>query len=100
MARDRGRARRPQEGLPVPNSFDQNEELKEFSYAFFGTERNGTPVQPGRYSQGPSLDGKGEYHFVQAEPLGDEPVLGPARPDSGAHKEQMSEPPTNTSLRS
>jgi Mn-containing catalase len=87
------------EGLPVPNSFDQNEETKEFSYAFFGTERNGVPVQPGRYSQGPSLDGKGEYHFVQAEPLGEEPVLGPARPDSGAQKEQMSESPTNTSLR-
>src|SRR3982751_6334419 len=56
------------EGLPVPNSFDQNQEAKEFSYAFVGTERNGTPVQPGRYSQGPSLDGKGEFHFVQAEP--------------------------------
>src|ERR1700712_1947248 len=88
------------EGLPAPHSFDQNEELKEFTSPFSGPEGNGTPVQPGRYSQGPSLDGKGEYHFVQAEPLGDEPVLGPARPDSGAQKEQISEPPTNTSLRS
>jgi Mn-containing catalase len=84
--------------LPVPNSFDQTEELQKFSYMFMGTERHGAPVPPGRYSQGPSLDGKGQFHFEKMEPLGEEPVLGPARPDSGAQREQMAEPPVNNSL--
>ncbi len=39
------------QGLPVPNSFDTSKEAQEFSYMFMGTERNGTPVPPGRYSE-------------------------------------------------
>ncbi|MFE1597611.1 manganese catalase family protein [Methylobacterium sp. ID0610] len=85
------------ESLPVPNSFDQSKEAQEFSYMFMGTERNGTPVTPGRYSEGPSIDGRGQFHFKAFEPLGEEPVLGPARPDSGAQKEQMTEPPVTNS---
>jgi Mn-containing catalase len=85
------------EGLPVPNSFDQSKEAQEFSYMFMGTERNGTPVPPGRYSDGPSIDGKGQFHFRAFEPLGEEPVLGPARPDSGAQKEQMTSAPVTNS---
>ena len=84
--------------LPIPNSFPQSEELQKFSYMFMGTERHGEPVPPGRYSQGPSLDGKGQFHFEKMEPLGEEPVLGPARPDSGAQREQMTEPPVSNSL--
>jgi Mn-containing catalase len=30
--------------------------------------------------------------------LGEEPVLGPARPDSGAQVEQMNEPPVTNAL--
>ena len=85
------------ESLPVPNSFDQSKEAQEFSYMFMGTERSGTPVTPGRYSEGPSIDGRGQFHFKAFEPLGEEPVLGPARPDSGAQKEQMTEPPVTNS---
>ncbi|WP_018261945.1 manganese catalase family protein [Methylobacterium sp. WSM2598] len=81
------------ESLPVPNSFDQSKEAQEFSYMFVGTDRNGTPVPPGRYCEGPSMDGRGQFTFKAFEPLGEEPVLGPARPDSGAQKEQMTEPP-------
>ena len=36
-----------------------------------------------------SLDGKGEFTVFRNEPLGDEPVLGAARPDSGAQAEQI-----------
>ncbi|MEH3148172.1 MAG: manganese catalase family protein [Methylobacterium frigidaeris] len=86
------------ESLPVPNSFDQSKEAQKYSYMFMGTERNGTPVTPGRYSQGPSIDGKGEYRFEAFEPLGEEPALGPARPDSGAQKEQMAEQPVTNAL--
>jgi hypothetical protein len=43
----------------------------------------------GRWSQGESIDGKGQFQPTKVEPMGEEPVLGPARPDSGAQKEQM-----------
>ena len=43
--------------LPIPNSFDRSKEATEFSYMFMGTERNAAPLQPGRYCEGPSLDG-------------------------------------------
>lgn len=85
--------------LPIPNSFDQGKEAGEFSHVFMGTERNGTPVEPGRYCKGPSLDGRGEFTFRAFEPLGEEPVLGPARPDSAAQKEQMQEAPVSNALR-
>lgn len=75
--------------LPVPNSFDQKEEVQEFSYTFLGTAVDGTPPQPGRWTEGTSVDKKGTFSSRQAEPMGDEPVLGPARPDSGAQREQM-----------
>lgn len=78
-----------QGALPMPNSFDQSQENQKFSYAFFGTDRNATPPQPGRWNQGPSLDGKGQFTAMQAEPMGDEPVLGPAEPLSGAQIEQI-----------
>ncbi|MGN6551293.1 MAG: manganese catalase family protein [Pararhizobium sp.] len=75
--------------LPIPNSFDQSKEKREFSYMFMGTERNGTPPPEGRFTSGPSLDGKGEFEFKTFEPLGEEPVLGPARKGSGAQAEQI-----------
>jgi Mn-containing catalase len=84
--------------LPIPNSFDQSQEHEKFSYMFMGTDRLGIPVPPGRYSEGPSIDGKGQFHFEKFEPLGDEPVLGPARPDSGAQVEQMASAPIDNSL--
>jgi Mn-containing catalase len=75
--------------LPIPNSFDQSQENQEFSYVFGATEKNGTPPPAGRYSDGPSLDGKGQFVAKQIVPLGQEPALGRARPDSGAQREQM-----------
>ena len=75
--------------LPIPNSFDQSKETQKFSYAFFGTAADGTPPVAGRWTDGPSLDGKGQFSVMQNAPMGQEPVLGPARPDSGAQKEQM-----------
>jgi Mn-containing catalase len=74
--------------LPIPNSFDQSQEQQEFSYTFVATAADGS--QPtGRFTQGPSLDGKGTFTVQQIQPLGDEPILGPARPDSAAQTEQM-----------
>jgi Mn-containing catalase len=79
-----------QGALPIPNSFDQSQEKQEFSYVFLGTEKDGTPPPAGRFTHGPSLDGRGKFTAMQNVPLGDEPVLGPARPESGAQIEQIS----------
>jgi manganese catalase len=75
--------------LPIPNSFPQSEENQKFSYKFFATGVEGVPTPEGRWSSGPSLDGKGEFEIFENAPMGQEPVLGPARPDSGAQTEQI-----------
>ena len=68
------------------------QEQQEYSYVFLGTDKDGLPPPEGRFNTGPSLDGKGRFTIRQNQPLGDEPVLGPARPDSGAQTEQMGTP--------
>lgn len=73
--------------LPVPNSFPQEQENQKFSYAFFGHNIDGT-IPAGRWAEGASLDGKGQFQPVRGEPLGGEPMLQPARPDGGAQVEQ------------
>ncbi|MCQ8240212.1 manganese catalase family protein [Rhizosaccharibacter radicis] len=75
--------------LPIPNSFPQSQENQEFNYSFFATGIDGAPPPPGRWTEGPALDGKGTFNVVQNRPLGQEPVLGPARPDSGAETQQI-----------
>jgi Mn-containing catalase len=75
--------------LPMPNSWDQSKETQKYPYAFFGSAADGTPPMSGRWTEGPSLDGKGEFSVMQNVPMGQEPVLGPARKDSFAQKEQM-----------
>ena len=75
--------------LPIPNSFDQSKETKEFSYAFFATAADGAAPETGRWTHGKSMDGKGEFSIFQNKPLGEVPVLGPARPDSGAETQQI-----------
>ena len=47
--------------FPIPNSFPQEQENREFSYAFIGTMKDGSPPPQGRWTQGPSLDGKGQF---------------------------------------
>ena len=79
------------EVLPIPNSFPQSKEAQEHSYAFYATEVNQAPPQPGRWTEGPSMDGKGQFSVFQNRPMGDEPVLGPARDQSGAQSEQISQ---------
>lgn len=74
--------------LPIPNSFDQSQEQQKFSYAYFGHRIDGQ-VPAGRWTEGPSLDGKGQFQPMRSEPLGGEPVLAPPRPDGGAQMEQI-----------
>lgn len=78
--------------LPIPNSFPQAKEHPEHNYDFFVTSVDGTYPE-GRWTQGPSVDGKGAFTVFRNEPMGEEPILGPARPDSGAQAEQIGEKP-------
>ena len=74
--------------LPIPNSFPRADEDVENAYRFYVTSVDGSyPV--GRWSEGPSLDGQGEFSVFQNQPMEKEPVLGAARPDSGAQAEQI-----------
>ena len=78
-----------QGALPIPNSFDQSKEDNQNNYNFYDTGVEGSEAPSGRWTSGPSLDGKGEFTVFRNRPLGDEPVLGPARPDSGAERQQI-----------
>ncbi|WP_420100991.1 manganese catalase family protein [Bosea sp. (in: a-proteobacteria)] len=73
--------------LPIPDSFPQEQEKTEFSYAYFGHRRDGA-IPEGRWTNGPSMDGKGEFGARISEPLGEEPMLAPARPDGGGQSIQ------------
>lgn len=75
--------------LPIPNSFPQDEENTKFSYTFFGNAQDGEPPPSGAWTSGKAPDGKGKFSVRQNQPLGEEPILGPARPDSGAETQQI-----------
>lgn len=81
-----------QGAFPIPNSHPQAEEKTEFSYAFFSHLVGAQPPE-GRWSSGPSVDGKGEFSVVKSEPMGEKPVLPPARPKGGAQAEQVAPKP-------
>jgi Mn-containing catalase len=78
--------------LPIPNSFPQKMEDTANNHNFYVTSVDGVYPE-GRWTSGPTLDGAGEFTVFRNEPLGDEPVLGPARPDSGAQAEQIGAKP-------
>jgi Mn-containing catalase len=75
--------------LPIPNSFPQAKEDGRHNYDFFDTGLPGSEAPAGRWTSGPSLDGKGTYSVFKNQPMGDAPDLGPARPDSGAEIQQI-----------
>lgn len=79
--------------LPIPNSFPQSAEHAQFNYNFFVTSADGSVPEAARWNSGPSVDGRGEFSTFVNKPMGEEPVLGPARPDSGAQAEQIADAP-------
>lgn len=75
--------------LPVPNSTPEDHEAMQHSYYYLNTLLD-KQAPEGRWSSGPSFDGRGEFSVKQQpEPEGQEPKLGKAREKSGAQKEQM-----------
>ena len=76
--------------LPIPNSFPQKLENQDVNYVFFGTHIDPTaPIPQGRWSNGPSIDGKAQFSSQRMTPQGQEPKLGPPRPDGFAQTQQM-----------
>jgi Mn-containing catalase len=75
--------------LPIPNSFPQQNENRDYSYVYLGFTQDGAEPPRGRWTEGRSLDGKGGFSLRRMEPQGEEPDLGMARPDSGAQMQQI-----------
>jgi Mn-containing catalase len=78
--------------LPIPNSFPQEQEDQANNYNFYVTSLDGSYPE-GRWTAGASIDGRGAFTVFRNAAMGEEPVLGPARPDSGAQAEQIGEAP-------
>jgi Mn-containing catalase len=71
------------ETSPVPSSFPQDLEKREFAYQFWN-HSDGEESAEGRWAKGPSMDGKGEFQYVaNPQPLGPEPT--PPQPDPRLH---------------
>ncbi len=72
---------------PIPASFPLSEQEdgphikeKNLGYAYMGTRLDGPPPE-GRFTSGPSIDGKGEFTLLERmAPLGEEPKLPPKPP--------------------
>lgn len=75
--------------LPIPNSFDHSQEKTDFSRTFFSTAIDGIDPPQGRWTSGPSLDGKGEFNVMRLRPMGEEPQLAPPIPQAFAQMEEM-----------
>ena len=78
-----------QDQVPVPNSFPQEQENQDFNYNVLGFMRDGSQPPQGRWSEGQTIDGNGSFTSQPMEPLGEEPSLGRAKPNSGAQAEQL-----------
>ncbi|SIQ85643.1 Mn-containing catalase [Rhizobium sp. RU20A] len=79
----------PKTVFPIPNSFPQEMENNEFSYAFLGFQQDGSDPVSGRWSEGPSPDGKGRFTAHVMTSMGPLPDLGKAKAGSGAQAEQI-----------
>jgi Mn-containing catalase len=78
------------EAHPIPSNFPQEEELQDLNYTFLTFGASGDVPRPeGRWSEGPSMDGKGIFRTERMEPRGEKPDLGKAAENSAAQKEQV-----------
>jgi Mn-containing catalase len=74
---------------PIPNSFPQNLENQQFNYTFVSTNVHQEPSPHTRWTEGTSIDGKGTFTFMHAEPMGGMPDLAMPDPQTHAQTEQM-----------
>jgi len=78
-----------QANMPIPNTFPTSEQVKGFEYAFVSTNIERPEAPDARWVSGPSMDGKGEFSYVHAAPMGEEPQLGPPDVLGHAQDKQM-----------
>jgi Mn-containing catalase len=79
--------------FPIPNSFPQAQENQDVNYTFFITNIDEKPsLAQGRWTQGTSVDGKGQFKGQPAQAFGEEPKLGPPEPLTHAQIEEMQNP--------
>ncbi len=75
--------------LPIPNSTPEAHEATEHSYYFLNTSLD-EPTPEGPWTSGPTLDGRAEFSKRdKAEPQGQKPDLGKAKPGTATQKEQQ-----------
>ncbi|MEX0647823.1 MAG: manganese catalase family protein [Balneolaceae bacterium] len=77
------------ESHPIPDSFPQDRENKDFNYNFISTNIHKNSEAKGRWTSGDSIDGKGTFSFEDGKPHGEIPDLGIADPKTYAQKSQM-----------
>ncbi|MGD6940563.1 manganese catalase family protein [Cytobacillus gottheilii] len=66
------------EGLVVPATFNRENEKQEVSYSFMNYSK-GTESAAGRWASGASMDGKGQFEYIEnPEAMGQIPNLAPA----------------------
>lgn len=74
---------------PIPNSFPRELENQDFNYTFVSTNVDREPSPHARWTEGTSIDGKGTFKFMHAEPMGGIPDLSMPDPTTHAQTEQM-----------
>jgi manganese catalase len=68
------------EMTPCPSNFPQELELREVSYQYLNCS-DGEESRQGRWAEGPSIDGRGQFEYVARPPaMGDVPELGQVDP--------------------
>ncbi len=68
------------ESTPVPSTFPQHLEKSEVAYQFMNFSQ-GLESREGRWASGPSIDGKGQFQYVEnPQPMGDVADVPPANP--------------------
>lgn len=66
------------EGLVVPSTFNREQEIQEVSYSFMNFSE-GTESSQGRWASGPSMDGVGQFEYIEnPEAMGQIPNLATA----------------------
>ncbi|MDP0489448.1 MAG: manganese catalase family protein [Verrucomicrobiota bacterium JB023] len=74
---------------PIPNNFPQSEELQDVNYSFFSTAVDSVEPPVGRWSEGDSIDGKGQFTTTRVAPGGSKADLGKASPDAPVQTSQL-----------
>jgi Mn-containing catalase len=62
---------------PIPNSFNRDLEKQEYSYKFISTQIDGELPSEGRWTTGPSIDGRGSFSHQRGAPVGQMPQPDP-----------------------